>query len=300
VLFLLHKFSLCAFEGMFVEDQNALIQQPVADDNGSLDSAPSERDVYASSSDELLVIPRVVFNYGVIAVTFFVLGIVIGGIAASRLGEANRAENEALIEQAVAQALASNVETQRTGPDPNQVYDVSADADPFRGPEDAPITIIEFGDFKCGYCARFHNETLTPLLNDYEGQIRIVFRDYPILGATSLSAAFAAECANEQDVFWPYHDLLYANQQILNRDAYIAFAEELELDIEAFTTCLDSEQYRDEVFGDYSAGQALGVTGTPTFYVNGRPIVGAQPYQAFATAIDRELAALSSQSEAAS
>jgi len=283
-----------------VENQTDLIQQPSAENNatspGELspeDRKPvSEKDIYASSSDELLVIPRVVFNYGVIAVTFFIMGIVIGGLAVNRLGDANRAENEALIQQAVAQALGSNsAGGARTGPDPNVRYDASPDNDPFQGPEDAPITIVEFGDFKCGYCARFHSETLAPLLEDYEGQVRIVFRDYPILGSTSLDAAFAAECANDQGAFWPYHDLLYENQQILGRDTYLALAEQLELDVDTFTSCIDNQTYRDEVFADYSDGQRLGVTGTPTFYINGRPIIGAQPYPVFASAIEEELAA---------
>ncbi len=289
-----------------MEDQNTLIQQPVIDNdstNGSLETSieqntTPEFDMYASSSDELLVIPRVVFNYGVIAVSFFVLGIIIGSIAVSRLGDANRAENEALIEQAVAQALGNNTGSRATGPDPNVRYDASPDNDPFKGPADAPITIVEFGDFKCGYCARFHNETLEPLLADYEGQVRIVFRDYPILGSTSLEAAFAAECANNQDAFWPYHDLLYVNQQILSRDSFITFAEQLELDVETFTTCLDDEEYREEVFADYADGQRLGVTGTPTFYVNGRPIVGAQPYPVFAAAIEEELAVVAQEETA--
>jgi protein-disulfide isomerase len=287
-----------------VDDQNTLIQQPeVTETTNSQDQAalsPAEtaqpRPIYADSTDELLVIPRVVFNYGVIAVSFFLLGLLIGGIAVGRLGDANRAENQELINQVVAAiseaAGSANTAGQQAGPDPNVRYDASPDNDPFIGPADAPITIVEFGDFKCGFCARFHRETLQPILNDYEGQVRIVFRDYPILGTASLEAAYAAECANSQSAFWPYHDLLYENQQALGRDTFIALAEQLELDVEAFTACLDDQTYRDEVFADYADGQRLGVTGTPTFYINGRPIIGAQPYTVFASAIDQELASL--------
>jgi protein-disulfide isomerase len=283
-----------------VDDHNTLMQpfgEAATDDNPpAAQSEPVEsKPIYAQSGDDLLVIPRVVFNYGVIAVSFFVLGLVIGGIAAGRLGDANRAENEALINQAIAAAsesLGSAAARQPTGPDPNVRYDASPDNDPFTGPENAPITIVEFGDFKCTFCARFNRETVQSILNDYEGQVRIVFRDYPILGTASLEAAFAAECANDQGAFWPYHDLLYENQQILGRDTYLALAEQLQLDLGAFTTCFDNQTHRDEVLADYADGQRLGVTGTPTFYVNGRPVVGAQPYTVFATAIDDELAAI--------
>jgi protein-disulfide isomerase len=288
-----------------VEDQDTLIQplaEAGADDTPAI-VQPEPKPIYAESEDDLLVIPRAVFNYGVIAVSFFVLGLLIGGIAVGRLGEANRAENEALINQAVeavSEALGgSAVARQPTGPDPNVRYDASPDNDPFTGPENAPITIVEFGDFKCTFCARFNRETVQSILNDYEGQVRIVFRDYPILGTASLEAAFAAECANSQGAFWEYHDLLYENQQILARDTYLALAEQLELDLAAFTTCFDNQTYRDEVLADYADGQRLGVTGTPTFYVNGRPVVGAQPYTVFATAINDELAAVAA-GEAAS
>ncbi len=284
-----------------MEDQNSLIQQLAEPASGGEPSAAQPepvqpKPIYAESTDELLVIPRVVFNYGVIAVSFFVLGVLIGGIAVGRLGEANRAENEALINQAVeavSDALGgSTVARQPTGPDPSVRYDASPDNDPFTGPADAPVTIVEFGDFKCTFCARFNRETVQSILTDYAGQVRIVFRDYPILGTASLEAAFAAECANSQDAFWEYHDLLYENQQILGRDTYLALAEQLQLDLETFTTCLDDQTYRDEVFADYADGQRLGVTGTPTFYINGRPVVGAQPYTVFASAINEELAAV--------
>jgi protein-disulfide isomerase len=291
-----------------LDEQNTLIQQPglgeaAAGDN-HVDSRPEADEakaIYAESSDELLVIPRVVFNYGVIAVTFFLLGVFIGAFAVGRMADANRAENQALIDQVVAAVSESAVGSttgRQTAPDPNVRYEVNADDDPFVGPEDAPITIVEFADFKCSYCARFHNETVQTIFEDYEGQVRLIFRDYPILGATSLEAAYASECADSQGVFWPYHDLLYENQQILDRDAFIAFAEELELDVDAFTTCLDDETYRDEVFADYTDGQNLGVTGTPTFYINGRPIVGAQPYTVFASAINAELNALAGEQPA--
>jgi protein-disulfide isomerase len=276
-----------------VEEPINSIQPPAVEMDGAAPPV-QPKSPYADSS-ELLVIPRVVFNYGVIAVSFFILGIFIGGIAASRLAGTSPEQTRQIITEAVTAALANQVDNETrarpTGPDPSQRYEASADNDPFHGPEDALVTIVEFGDFRCGYCARFFRETLNPILEDYEGQVRIVFRDYPILGPTSVEAAFAGQCANLQDAFWPYHDLLYENQDVLSRETYIALAEQLELDVEMFTECLDDEATSQEVFADYAAGQQLGITGTPTFYINGRPIIGAQPYAMFVTTIDQELVA---------
>ena len=162
---------------------------------------------------------------------------------------------------------------------------------------DALVTIIEFGDFRCSYCRRFNDETLPTLLDTYDGQIRYVFRDYPILTTESLQAALAAECAHDQDKFWEFHDWAYANQNALNRDGFLIIAENLEMDIPQFTTCFDGQIYNQEVSTDFTDGQALGITGTPTFFINGKILVGAQPLVTFQQVIDAELA-LASSSEA--
>ena len=103
-------------------------------------------------------------------------------------------------------------------------------------------------------------------------------------------AAIASECADDQEAYWPYHDLLFSDgYSELNREAYLGYAEELELDLDAFSSCLDDQQFADEVESDARYAAGLGVTGTPTFFINGIPIVGAQPFEVFAQIIDAEL-----------
>lgn len=169
-------------------------------------------------------------------------------------------------------------------------YDVPVDDDPYLGPEDAPITIIEFSDFNCGYCRKWYVETLQPLLDAYPDQIRFVYRDFPLLSETSLTAAHAAQCANEQDAFWDFHDALFTGGEPLNNDTYLQYAEELDLVIDDFEECLESDRTIAEVENDAQYAAGLGIRGTPTFFVNGLALVGAQPYEYFQAVIEDELA----------
>ncbi len=249
----------------------------------------------ATDPAPVLVIPRTVFNYVVIAIVFFVLGAVVSAAGSNALFNANSAENERLVREAVAQAIQARGDTAAAGstdPDPNQRYDVSYDGDPFLGAADAQVVIVEFSDFNCGFCGRYARETLQPLVDAYGDRVRFVYRDYPFLAATSLDAALAAQCAHEQDNFWGYHNALFSNQGQFSRETFLNIAQNLKLDMGAFTSCLDSQKYRDEIVEDALAAQELGVRGTPAFFVNGRFISGAQPYRVFAQAIDAELAAL--------
>jgi protein-disulfide isomerase len=167
--------------------------------------------------------------------------------------------------------------------------DVSADDDPSIGPANAPITIIEFSDFNCPYCRQFNQVTFKDLMNAYPNQIRFVYRDYPITSQESYIAAQAAECAGDQGVYWAFHDALFSGQYNLGRDAYQAYAEALGLDGDALLACIDSGKYAGEVQNDAHDAAALGITGTPTFFVNGIPLVGAQPLAQFSRVIDGEL-----------
>lgn len=239
----------------------------------------------------VLVIPRVVVNYVIIAIVFFALGAGITALASNAIFNANSAENQALIQRSVAAAVEANAGQQQVqGLQPGQRYDVSADTDPARGPEDAPVTIVEFSDFRCPYCGRFVAETLDPLLANYEGKIRMVFRDFPILGQQSLLAALAGECMNDQGKFWDFHNLTFSNQQSLSREQFINYAQQLGIDVPRFTTCLDNQEFLEEIRADATYAQNLGVTGTPAFFINGTFISGAQPYDVFASIIDQELA----------
>ncbi|MDL1882317.1 DsbA family protein [Anaerolineae bacterium CFX8] len=258
------------------------------------DSAPTDGEKARTEPPPVLVIPRVVFNYVVIAITFFILGAVVSAAGSNALFNANSAENRRLIDEAVSAAVAaagsSSANTASTEPDPNRVYDVSADDDPFIGPADAQVVMIEFSDFNCGYCGRFARETLNPLMEAYKDRVKFVYRDYPILAQSSLDAALAAQCAFEQGNFWDYHNALFNNQGSFGRDLYLQLAQEMAFDVESFTTCLDDQQYLNEIAADFNVARGFGLRGTPSFFINGRFISGAQPYQVFAGMLDEELA----------
>ncbi len=175
-----------------------------------------------------------------------------------------------------------------------QRVDVSVDDDPAWGPEDAPITIIEFSDYQCPFCARFRKQTYDRLKEEYGDKIRFVYRDFPLvqIHPEAVPAAIAAHCAGEQGKYWEYHDLLFLGGRDLGRDTYVAYADELGLDIDEFSRCIDEERYLDEIQKDFDDGVAAGVRGTPTFFINGIPLVGAQPFQNFQAVIEQELARL--------
>lgn len=168
---------------------------------------------------------------------------------------------------------------------------VSADDDPAKGPADAPVTIITFSDFQCPYCSRV-NPTLARLADRYGDSIRVVFRDFPILQIhpQAAKAAEAGACAHEQGKFWPLHDLMFANQARLDVASLKQHAATLGLDAAAFEKCLDSGKHADEWKKDSDDAQKAGVQSTPAFFINGRPVVGAVPYEQFADVINEELA----------
>ena len=162
---------------------------------------------------------------------------------------------------------------------------------PAKGPEGAPVTVIEFSDFQCPFCARV-NPTLTKLQEAYAGKVRVVFRDLPLLNIHKNAghAAEAAHCANDQGKFWEMHDRLFANQQKRAPAELKEHAVALGLDATAFNQCLDSGKYTPEWRRDAEDASRLGLSGTPAFFINGRLLTGAQPYEAFAQIIDEELA----------
>jgi len=174
---------------------------------------------------------------------------------------------------------------------PPAVVAVSVDDDPSWGPEDAPVTIVEFSDFQCPFCSRFFSETYPQIKQEYEGQVHFVYRDFPLtsLHENAQKAGEAAECADDQGKFWEYHDMLFNNNSALDDASLKGYASQLGLDTSAFDQCLDSGKYTEEVQKDYQEGISYGVTGTPAFYINGVSIIGAQPYANFKAAIDAAL-----------
>jgi len=160
---------------------------------------------------------------------------------------------------------------------------------PAQGPASAPIELVEFSDFQCPFCYRAH-PTVKQVLSTYSGKIRFVYRNYPLPNhPQARPAAEAAQCANEQGQFWPYHDRLFADQSKLSDADLKASAAALGMDAAKFNACLDSHKYKARVDADLQAGNEAGVNGTPAFFVNGRLLSGAQPFDEFKKVIDEEL-----------
>lgn len=170
-------------------------------------------------------------------------------------------------------------------------YDIPTEGYPSLGPDDAPITIVEFSDFQCPYCRRFHDDTFQALLDAYPGQVRFVYRNLPLtsIHSEALPAAIASLCANDQNAFWDYHGKLFSSET-LGEETYIQYATVLGLNVEEFSACLSSGKYDDFIQEDMDFALNLGVQSTPTFFVNGLAIVGAQPLSSFQQIIDKEMA----------
>jgi protein-disulfide isomerase len=167
---------------------------------------------------------------------------------------------------------------------------VAAAGRPLRGAVNAPVQIVEFSDFECPFCFRA-NPVVRQVLSTYGDRISLVYRHYPLPNhPNARPAAEAAACANEQGRFWDYHDRLFANQSRLADADLKAHAAAVGLDAGKFNDCFDRRKYQDAVDADIDAAEAAGVTGTPAFFINGRPLNGAQPFEAFQRVIDEELA----------
>ncbi|NNL59643.1 MAG: DsbA family protein [Nitrosopumilus sp.] len=213
--------------------------------------------------------------------------------------------SEEKLDEALAKLELKILQNQLPSEQPKPPVKISADNDPIIGNPDAPITIIEFSDFQCPFCARFHIQTLPLILQDYidQGKVKLVFRDFPIqsIHPNALPAAVAAECANEQGEFRKMHDMLFNNQnEWNNQETVIAisifsqYADAIQLDQETFDSCLSSGKYIEEIQKDLNDGRDYGVTGTPGFFVGNDQLgyvelKGAQPFDSFKKIIDAQL-----------
>jgi len=160
---------------------------------------------------------------------------------------------------------------------------------PAKGPEGAPVTIVEFSDFECPYCSRAE-ETVKKVMEAYKGKIRLHYRDYPLpFHAKAQKASEAALCAGDQNKYWEMHEKLFASQSALDLPQLKEHAKALSLDAGKFDKCLDGGDKTKEVEASKKAGEELGVNGTPHFFINGRPLSGAQPFEEFKKIIDLEL-----------
>ncbi|MGZ4866953.1 MAG: DsbA family protein [Candidatus Angelobacter sp.] len=195
-------------------------------------------------------------------------------------------------EQAIDEALNPGTRAASTPQPLPSVHDLDLSGAPVRGRPDAPITIIEFSDLQCPFCARV-TPTLRELIKRYPDQVRWVFKSFPLdFHPDSLLAHSAALAAARQGKFWEMHDLIFAGQQNMKRDNLLAEARSLNLDMARFTTDLDSDQLKQQVELDRREGTQLGVSGTPAFFINGKPFSGAMPLDQFQTVINNELTLL--------
>jgi protein-disulfide isomerase len=167
---------------------------------------------------------------------------------------------------------------------------VDSSGHPAEGAKDAPVTIVEFTDFQCPFC-KATQATLKQLHDKYGDKIRVVHMDFPLpFHSHALDAAKAARCANEQGKFWPFHDALFADQSKLAPADLKATAKTLGMNSTKFNTCFDSAKYDSQIKADQAVGEKVGVDGTPAFFIDGRPLTGAQPAPKFEELINDELA----------
>ncbi len=165
---------------------------------------------------------------------------------------------------------------------------IAVEGHPSRGPANAPVTIVEFSDFECPYCNRF-TDTLKRIREAYPDRVRVVFLQFPLsIHPHAQKAAEASLCAADQGHFWEMHDLLFAEQRALAPEELKEKAVRLALDAEGFASCLDSDRHRDEVNEDIQEGVAIGVTGTPALFINGRPLAAGVPFEAVKAEIEKE------------
>jgi protein-disulfide isomerase len=169
--------------------------------------------------------------------------------------------------------------------------EVSAEGAPVRGDASAPVTIVEFSDFHCPYCRKVQ-PVLDELRAKYGAKVKLVYRDFPLdnLHPQARAAAEASHCAIEQGKFWEFHDRVFKNAPDSSQATLSRFAKEVGMDVTAFEACSSSGKYKTSVQESAQEGAKLGITGTPTFFINGRMLTGAQPLDAFSRIIDEELA----------
>ncbi len=226
--------------------------------------------------------------------TFFINGRIIGGLLPKE-------QFLQIVDGVLAEALGGDLPAGVVlpTPEPTPDLDFEPETHAVMGDPNAPITIVEFSDYQCPFCLRYFNDTLEQIKKNYvdTGKVFYVFKDFPItqIHPQAPKAAEAAECAGDQGRYWEMHDSIFRGQQAewnQNPDAVAIFkgyAQALGLDMVAFNACLDSGKYTDEVAADLDEGLRAGVTGTPSFFINGQMISGAQPFEAFQQVIEKQL-----------
>ena len=209
------------------------------------------------------------------------------------------------LDNAIAKLELKILEKQLPTNQPALPLKISSENNPVIGNPDAPITIIEFSDFQCPFCAKFHMQTLPTIMDEYinKGTVKLVFRDFPIqsIHPNAVPASIAAECANEQGEFEQMYHMLFEKQKEWSNletsyaiTAFNQYASELQLNEEKFDSCIKNVKYIEEIQKDLNEGRTYGVTGTPGFFIGNEKIgfvelKGAQPFESFKKVIDSQL-----------
>lgn len=224
----------------------------------------------------------------IVLLVFFAIGIFISMFVANiyRFKVAFETNNQEVLQEAFIDASSYG----KVG-DMVSRLEVETGDDPFWGNPQAKVVIVEFSDFGCPYC-RQNVAAITRLRGEYADRVKFIYRDMPLtyLHPEALIAAQAGSCANDQKMFWQYHDLLFAYQgQYSTVEELVAYAGELDMDVDTFSQCLTSKKYEAEALNDMQEGIRFGVKGTPTFYINGLKLSGVVSYETFKAIIDRYL-----------
>jgi len=167
---------------------------------------------------------------------------------------------------------------------------IEVTTDPYWGPKDAKVVIVEFVDFQCPYCKEAY-PVLKKIKQNYQNSVKFIFRDFPNIAGhpDALNAALAGRCAEEQNKFWQMHDLMFGNQSDLSADNLNLMAQSAGLDLTMFNQCFASQKYLSKIQSDLQDGIKFGLNGTPTFFINGNMVAGVIPYDSLKLAIDNLL-----------
>jgi len=284
-------------------------QSNVSEVSNVLEQSDVSEQSHQTNDDAKVTINKSTFNNllkGIvvaIAITAFFGGYFVGTFDNTESGVSNEEIKEILT--AIQKAPAPQPTQQPSQPKAPQIFQISLDDDPFKGDPNAPVIVVEFSDFQCPFCSRFYQQTLPLIQENYidTGKIKFVYRDLPLdsLHPNARLTHIAAECADEQEKFWEYHDVLFDKQsqwqRLSSTDLPITltqYAADLGIQTASFETCLESEEMANEVKKDVADATKYGSTGTPTFFVGTEEdgfikLVGAQPFAAFEAAIENYL-----------
>jgi protein-disulfide isomerase len=196
----------------------------------------------------------------------------------------------ALIQNGLDKAAAPPPQAAHPGePDANTRFRAEIKGAPMKGAKDAPVTIVQWSDYQCPFCSRVE-PTISKVMDDYKGKVRVVWRDLPLpFHPNALPSAIAARAAGEQGKYWEMHDKLFADQAHEDRATFEKYAQDLGLNMGKFKAALDAQKGKEAIEADAAAGGKIGAHGTPAFFVNGKFLSGAQPYEMFKAKIDEEL-----------